>query len=693
MGFNIATARLGDKTVFLSARPEAPEWTGVEIDFETLTKSGIFRAPVVRIPKQRPQEHGTRVIVSRLRPGIFAQLSGSAIHIRKTLEDVYAPILTDSDIEIRVQSKVLSPRQYCVWDGSRYVSRGGQVIPARIPIDVNLGERLFNVRQNRYLTLEEEDEAFQHRENTGALPEGIISRARRICGWLGIQRYADTDDFGIDFVRNGRKILIRDKSLFQYNNPITGASELEYPVELGATVGGRIVGQIHIDHVPPTYQKNDFDRTDLSWAEVVETLRGSGPILPKKRTAMGFHGPNESPLGKLVNAYRRTDPGTRNLAISNSKARDWATRFYRGESEYISDDKWWKAAQEADRDRADSSASSAPAVDPGVQSSDDPSEYAPPGAGGSSRGAAQASGQSGRLSTSATGTHSAPALAPPDTIDDLKSRSTRLEGLSGDYSYRGCPAPLHVTVWEVVSGEIAGERNKKLPCVFFKDGNDCDFFYDPRHPFVVGYQTTFRDLLALYLAERFKVRDNLSDIADVFSAVIQDNFPESRLDQNAIRETAKAFFDTLREKMIELLAVREREVIDCVHESAGEVEETMQGLIANHVLLREFQSRATGSIAALSTVPARTLVRLVDRFPEELFDGKLFRTPYSTISGPDPNSTERLRSAAKDRILSYLKDALSAISEIQWPLSPHQRKGELLRCDQSLRLLKEEVGI
>ena len=54
-----------------------------------------------------------------------------------------------------------------------------------------------------------------------ALPAHIVEREKRLTGWLGIQRYADPNDFGIDFIRNGRKILISDKTFFQYENPLT----------------------------------------------------------------------------------------------------------------------------------------------------------------------------------------------------------------------------------------------------------------------------------------------------------------------------------------------------------------------------------------------------------------------------------------------------------------------------------------
>ena len=64
---------------------------------------------------------------------------------------------------------------------------------------------------------------------------------------------------------------------------------------------------------------------------------------------MGYDGDNDSPLGRLVNAYRRTDPGTKHLSIPKTIAKEFLKEFRYGNPEYESDDKWYKAAQESDR--------------------------------------------------------------------------------------------------------------------------------------------------------------------------------------------------------------------------------------------------------------------------------------------------------------------------------------------------------
>ena len=451
MGFNIATARLGDKTVILSATPSAPEWTGIEIDFAVLTKNKTFNAPLINTRKSS-SESGTRIIISGLDANIYNQLNPTLI--RRQLEEIYTPILSEMNVEITLQGKVLSPRPHCIWARSRYVLHGGNNVPAVIDIDETLGNALYDSSRNRYLTTGEEEAILKRRDGKDQLPEEIILRPKRVYGWIGIQRYSDPDDFGIDFIRNGRKILLRDKSLFSFYNPISCRSELEYPVELGSTVGGRIVGEIHIDHIPPTYQKNDFHRADISWNEMITVLRGDGPILPKRRKAMGYTDENQSPLGRLISAYRRSDTGTRNLAIPSHMAREWYKRFRDKDPEYLSDEKWWEAAKEEDRLQADSGAGMAPPVDSGTAASDDIKSYIDDISGVSAGGVAPASPQ--------PATQTPPPQQSQNSKESLLARSVKSGQYSREYNYQGGAAGFNVNVWELKSG-IIGENDPGDP--------------------------------------------------------------------------------------------------------------------------------------------------------------------------------------------------------------------------------------
>lgn len=288
MGFNISTARLGDETIFLSATPDSKEWVGIRINFDQLIKAQSFTAPVIRVPKKNDSESGTKIIIRNLKEGVYSEIRRKEGIIKKQLESIYTPILSKNKVSLYVQGKKLASKNYCVWSDSRFVIRKGQKIEAIQHINRDLGDTYFDKSRNRYLVDDEITELESVYEKTGNLPEHIVKRARRLKGWIGVQRYSDTVDFGIDFVRNGRKILVQDKCLFGFENPDTGTIITEYPVELGSTVGGRLIGELHVDYLIPTYQKNGFDTSDRAWRLTIEAVRGAGPILPKSRAAMGY---------------------------------------------------------------------------------------------------------------------------------------------------------------------------------------------------------------------------------------------------------------------------------------------------------------------------------------------------------------------------------------------------------------------
>lgn len=373
MGFNIATARLGEETTILSTKSGDADWVGVKINFQKLIDSKKFDAPIIREAKSNPNVCGTRITVSKLKPGILSELSNKESEIRHRLELIYTPLLSEHDITITVKGKQLRAKNYCVWSESRYVRYSNQNVAARITIDRSFGSALFDVSRNCYLRPDESEEYFTTMQEGVALPAHIVEREKRLTGWLGIQRYADPNDFGIDFIRNGRKILISDKTFFQYENPLTLQKELQYPVELGTSIGGRIVGELHVDYLIPTYQKNDFDRADASWEQTREAICGVGPFLPKARKALGFYEDNISPLCLLVNAYRRVDKGTKCLFAPNDLAKKYAIEFRKGTRDYQDDTKWWKAAQEEDQKNSSSSATTD--VNTGTTPSDDIGAY------------------------------------------------------------------------------------------------------------------------------------------------------------------------------------------------------------------------------------------------------------------------------------------------------------------------------
>ena len=675
MGFNIATAVLGDHTEILSTRKGDDFWTGVSLDFDQMIKNKTFNAPIHQEIKESKDEHGTHITISNIKSGMREVLLRKEAEIRRQLENIYTPLLSSSNIEIFVKGKRLFPRKHCVWSADRYVAWNNRNVPAIIPIDKDLGSAYFDVIKNRYCTIDE-SETYNDLTSTGQpLPENIVLRNKHLTGWIGIQRYMDPNDFGIDFVRNGRKILISDKSLFQYENPDTGEKKTEYPVELGSTVGGRIVGELNVDYLLPTYQKNDFDRTDSSWSQTIQYLCGIGPFLPQQRKALGFTDAVSAPIPVLVNAYRRGDAGTKCLAAPNSIAKTFYQSYRAGVAEYLTDDLWWKAAQEEDQKKASGGSSLAGPVNSGSESTDDMSQYI--------------SGKPS-VSTSSTKTEPVKETTPPvknSTVTELLSHSKKVLQLTNKYWYAQSVTPLDVTAYELLSGDIL-ENGVSVPALFESDGIECTFVYNPRNEILAQYPISPKTLLLCFLSEKLKARDAKSNFVSVFAGLVKYQMDDTKIDKLSLQEKTSTLFDSIRHLLFVALENHKQEALECIHESSGEVEETINNLISNHELLIAFQKKDPEGFKAIDFVPYKTLIRLIDKFPELVFDGKVFNTPFSSISLPDQKATERSRNESKERIMSYLKDALRLMTNA---FGAKAQKNELSRAAISIETLRDEL--
>ncbi|EFJ2087850.1 hypothetical protein E0J32_13220 [Escherichia coli] len=671
MGFNISTARLGDETLFLSATPDSDEWVGIRINFEQLIKDQTFSAPIVREPKKNNNESGTKIIIRNLKDGIYSEIKRKESIIRRQLESIYSPILNKNKVSLFVQGKKLFAKNYCIWSDSRFVIRKGLKIEAVQQINRDLGDTYFDKSRNRYLLDDEITELELVANTTGSFPEHIVKRARRLKGWIGVQRYSDTVDYGIDFVRNGRKILVSDKCLFGFENPDTGTIITEYPVELGSTVGGRLVGELHVDYLIPTYQKNGFDTTDRAWRLTLEAVRGAGPILPKSRAAMGYDGDNTSPLGKLVNAYRRIDPGTKNLAIANSLAKDFSKKFYAGELEYESDDKWFKVAQEADRARSEGTGGITP-VNSGDKPSDEIDDYIPKN-NGSTEGTQNNDNTSNEKPKSVTSVTS--------LRDELIQNSDKEESLSMKYSYDLTPG-MDVTAWRVKDFPIK-IKGSRVPCHIFIDGIEVDFFFDPTHPILAEYPITAKQLLLQGLAEKYSLRNQTISIQDAYVGLVDNHLTDERINYQSLQERAHNIVSNIKERLPNLLNHRFSTVKDIIREVDAEEEELARRLIdeAPH-LLSDYQNNQINASQTLSYICDATVKRLIERMPEEFMDNKLFAQPYLQLKIGNESTCERLRKVSLDKILSYISDIVLLLQ------GAVNKKQELLRHANTLSILE-----
>ena len=361
MGFNIATARLGSRTIIWTTQSGIPEWVGLGIDFNQLMRRQEFISPMLNRPKLNPDVSGTEVIIENLKPdqvnwfGRGYNRSNTSKQLGKIYTSMIGPAGTPVGFRLEVNGLQVRPRLHCIWGGPGNPERTVETsrlgtVNAFQPFDVHLDPRPFCTLCWNWLGLDQE--VCPSCETSGV----VVQRERRVHGWLGIQLYLDRNDYGIDILRNGRKIEIGNKDIFKWSDESANTEEIEYPID-DPRDRGRIVGEIHMDHCRVPYTKDRFVREDTTWREMMEIVRGTTPLRPEIARNMGA-GENNSPLYRLFQAFRRSNPHNRRaggwdriLAVpDNERSTAMAKRFEAGEVEYETDQKWWELIQEAEAD-------------------------------------------------------------------------------------------------------------------------------------------------------------------------------------------------------------------------------------------------------------------------------------------------------------------------------------------------------
>ena len=633
VGFNIATARLGHVAVIKTAKAEDPAWTIATLDVRKLSRDDSFKLPIAYEPKTNPNDHGTTVIIRDLKPEYRDSLSRPAAKtkIRSTLGEVYSHLLTERGFRLVIDRQAVAPRRPCLWDASRSVVRRNERIPAIINIDERLTDQHICLDCGRW----QEDLEGRCESCRG---ERLAVRERRIWGWLGIQRYLHTSEFGIDFIRNGRKILLRDLSMFLWHDPDDPSARgaVEYPLEFPRNAG-RIIGEIHIDHVRVNYQKNAFEYDSREWKKVISVLRGSGPLRPKIARDKGYE-PNTSPLARLLAGYQTQDPGLKCLIPGDGKvalhdtAAVWAKHFRDGDAEFQSDERWYQAARNHDRihDERDSAGDPPPA---------DPTSP-PPGAPG------------GDILTT-KGLNDPPPAAPsapaPPVVESEEERKTRwreagqrMFDMETSYMLPGHGAALQVTAYLVRGQRLRRpDDDERVPVsVAAGRGSSVEVFVDADHEVFTDFAVETRDLvlleIAYYLRERIGSRRALSAL---FSDLKVRCLPDHKLTGPLLAEVADRLLRRIRESMQPVVAGNSSGYLSRIDvEDRGAAE-------------RQFASQG-GSAAWdevlddgewVQYVPAAALVRLLASRPEAFMDGRVFRSVYAGLSDAQAQAVSATR--------------------------------------------------
>jgi hypothetical protein len=678
MGFNIATARLGLVTEVWTTRAGDPERTGLRIDLDDLRRTRNYHTPQLTQAKVNPWDHGTEIIIRKLKSEQRQFFGRSANHnkIKKKLREAYAPLLASPSAPIRleVNGTRITPLRPCHWDPARYVQ-------APDGSEVHAVEE-FNFALNDRITCSHCMAVFSGPADKcpecGAT-QGLHRLERRVRGWVGIQRYLDESDYGIDLVRNGRVIEVRGKDLFKWTDGEVVFDE--YPID-DPRNRGRFIGQIHMDHCRVSYTKDRFERDDPAWPEMVRLVRGEGPLQPQKAAERNY-GPNNSPLYRLFQAFRRTSPQgksgrwSRVLVVQdNERARSMAEEFDKGLAEFQTDEKWWELvlAQDAaivggPAGKPSPISPTPPSLPPGFLASPGPNDTVP------DKNRSETSGQD------------VPPYAPP-----AASRPRRpLLALSRTYEHPLLRFRFNVEAFAVEPDDPDLPRG--APWNFrMDDPATSTYLYlcAATHQAFRSETLTARDGLLIEIAKSIVdfVRQQPSGDAtmgQVLSELRQRYAADESLTLTDLTGRARSALSSLAYALLGATSETERAKI-FEELPAGERSRLRQKLASAGV------ADVTAGIRAgtyLSYAEPATMATILKGSPELFFDGRYWEDKYTTVDGGDEQLTSVMRERVVSTYAAYLDD-------LDWLLSLSQQmfdqadRDRLVRVAQSLRLLRPD---
>jgi hypothetical protein len=505
----------------------------------------------------------------------------------------------------------------------------------------------------------------------------LAERERRVHGWVGISRELQGKEFGIDFLRNGRKILRFDRSLFEWVDPddASGAAVVEYPIETPPNKG-RIVGEMHLDHVPVIYTKDAFDFTDRGWRTAVRIIRGETSLLPNTAKARGDE-PNDSPLARLHRGYRRNDPGTGYLTAGDGNSRmdtsDWVAAFHRGESDYRTDEKWWEAAVEHDRikeqEKLEKERRKREQAENDREEREDPTTEFFDG-----------SDATQDAESHEPDSQPAPPLTEQQLIERWEAAGRPMRQLDGEYTAKGVgirPVPLNVIAVRGVA--VLGSDGDAVPVHLVSRAKGAfTAFVDLSHPLFASFDDAPEDIVLFALAQMMVVRAKSSvPVAAVYAELKERYLPGRALSASSLQAEANQLLSDVQARMSALVSddpSRPWHKALADHERALARERVVDALKTS-----EFES-VISSGEYLPYVPPSAVPRIVSEWPDAFLDGRLFSRPYRGLEAA-------AQQQVLGRIVGYLNDAAWLASS---PVGAD--RDELLRARLSVELLPEEFA-
>lgn len=712
MGFNISTGKLGCKTRFLTARPQDEQAIEVVVDLVKMQESGCYQVPVNTIDKPQDFDQGTIVEVSGWWPqgnpnqGFLRKLIGyGRPTIRRELGRRYATILQNQEIRILVNGEPCRAFEHCIWADNRYVERRGSgKIYAVHRFDEVIGNQSRCTRCNARVPAG---------DNSCPACDSMSLRTieERIRGWLGIQRFDHPTDYGVDMIRNGRAIRIFEKAaFFEFTDEFKKIIK-DYPVD---SPFGRIVGEVHLNHVPVDFMKQDFQRSSEEWTRAMSYLRGDSSLQPKQPGADD----NKSPTFMLYQGYRRVrDPGKRDLymgywdrelgrarRIDRETEREYYNKFLEHNPGFYEDMEWWKLVEQADtqpleelvecpgctaqnlkendvcqvcshvligqactNDQCEQIIPRSAAVCPHCGTSQIPEVEEP-------WNCEVCSSQNQPETEHCQRCGSQRGARNPVSLEYLRENADREEGLSipacsillADGSHS---TPIDVVTYAVRDRMRPDAQGDPLPALSFKS-DKIEIFIDTVHPLFRHYRSTPEQMVAaevaLYLHDTNRRlagsehhgKHTLSNITwGVLKARWSDSLPDTTA---GTRDEIQQLFTEIRSRLAELKCDNYAEMFD-------ELTEQQQKLLVDNLLrygrdIGELaQMKASGEF--LRFVDESAILDLYRKFSPIFFDGAVWRMAYANMPEIGTSAVRGVQDRIRIAYLNCLEECVLFIQD------------------------------
>jgi hypothetical protein len=647
MGFNVATSRLANTVQVWTSTAEMKNEVGVCIDLREMKKSGSFHRPKMEREKSTNKKSGTRIEIFDYKPEAPTLLQ--AKQIIKELKRAYSErIFSEYDLKINVNGEEIRPYKFCVWDRKRTVKHKYDEVPAYIEIDEHLSEEMFC--ENCFSWIGNKVETTLNIECPNCNQVGtIIKKDIHFWGWVGIQRFSDLENYGIDISRNGRILSRLDKSFFSWDdergkNDPAGRFSPEYP-RTTSYAGGRIVGQLEANFVIPTYTKDDFNRDDKNWRKVVNFIRGEMPLQPDLANSLGFKQANRSPIGRLYNAYQKIkEPGSKTLcfgkedgSVDHQTPRSWATFFFDGDPDYQDDTKWWEAVIKADLKAT-------------------PSTFNPLNPTGKPmQGVAPNKSPDLQVKEPAPERYSGKKLFK-------KSLRFDLEKLLGE-------KPIDLTLIDYYP-----ENDLNVPVIFETQGSMWKFnvYLNNNHPMFRDFADGYEDLIYMEVASIYAQAKNKLDewtVTRIYYELKSKYALETMLSVPNLVTKANRLMRDIQNKLVSgegiqlskkpnLLPEEERAVIKKYLDLEGKSIDDLKTFLSNTKFLKYLD--------------LNYIFKFVDEFPDVIYDEKIFKLPYKEL---DEESKQH-----------QLKKYTGYFSDVRWFMNDLSKEG-----DEAVKKLKQQI--